>query len=87
MGGGGGVCLSNGVTFLSTLPVGQKKQNILRFQNAVNNLNGKANTDPSDTKTCLSLENESSKAKIDRWSHQQIQVLTNMQIVNEYQKF
>ena len=44
-------------------------------QYAGNNCNDKANTDTSDTETCLCLESEWNKAKLDRWNDQQIQVI------------
>ena len=44
-------------------------------QSAGNNHNDEVSADTSDTETCLSLERERNKAKLDRWSYQQIPVL------------
>ena len=47
-------------------------------QNADNNCNDKANAGTSDTETCWSSYSERIKAKLVRWSDQQIQVLRKM---------
>ena len=44
-------------------------------QNAGNNRNDKGDADTSDTEIFLSSESERNKAKIVRWSDQQIQAL------------
>ena len=48
---------------------------IITSQSAGNNHNDEGSADTSDTETCLSLESEWNKAKLDRWSYQQIPVL------------
>ena len=65
-------CFSGGVPLVVRLVAYQTSQN------AGNNRNDKANADTSDTETCLSSESEWNKAKLVRWSDQQIQVLRKM---------
>ena len=50
----------------------------IKSQNAGNNRNNKGNADISDIETCLSLESERNKEKLDCWSDQKIQDLRKM---------
>ena len=61
--------------FLGGVPLVVRLVACQTSENAGNNRNDKANADISGTKTFLSLESKRNKAKLVRWSDQQMQVL------------
>ena len=55
--------------FIAVLPVDQKMNLVLPFENAGNDLNNEANADTSKTESCLQSASEKNKTKRDRRSH------------------